>query len=212
MRHFSGLAAAAAALLGLGACSGTGQRAPNLAVFRYQHVANAHQVWFANPVVPVRGAEAVGFVAPRESPGFWAIFVLCSLNVTGNRLGRFHYDASRFEVEYDGRSFGPPQPYSLRLQGTAELNTPAATPAIASAIAAEIDEGPRAQVFGRGYYPDLNYRVAVYLPKELPDYAGEQLALRYAGEPAILIGNGHPPSDIPAVGGNGAGIAARCLP
>ena len=67
-------------------------------------------------------------------------------------------------------------------------------------------------MFARGYYPSLNYRIAVYVPKELPDYAGEQLALRYPGQQAIVIGNGHPPSDIPAVGGSGAGIAARCLP
>jgi hypothetical protein len=181
-------------------------------IIRYQHVANAHQVRFANPVTLAPSFPAVNFVAPLDSQGFWAIFVLCSLNVTGSSLASFHYDADRFQVDYDARSYGPLQPYAVRLQDTADLNTPADTPSIVNAVAAEIQEGPARHTFGRGYYPELNYRIAVFVPRALDDYAGEQLALRYAGQPTIAIGNGHPPSDLPAVGGKGAGVAARCLP
>lgn len=207
----SSRAASAAVLLFLSACSGSGTRPDNATVIRYQHVANAHQLRFANPVT-LAPSYPVNFVGPLDAQGFWAIFVLCSLNVTGSRQASFAYDADRFQVEYDTRSYGPLQPYTLRLQDSADLNTPADTPSIVSAVAAEVGQGPARRLFTRGYYPDLNYRIAVYVPKGLPDYAGEQLALRYGGQSAILIGNGHPPSDLRAVGGNGAGVAARCLP
>lgn len=210
MRTSAGRAAAAAALLVLAACSSTGPR--DVAIIRYQHVANAHQVRFASPVTLAPGYRPVGYVLPLDSQGFWAIFVLCSVNVTGARMASFRYDADAFQVEYDGRSYGLLQPYTLRLQDTADLNTPADTASLVSAVAAEVQEGPAIRHFARGYYPGLNYRIAVYVPKELPGYAGEQLTLRYAGAPAILIGNGHPPSDLPAVGGSGNGVAASCLP
>lgn len=212
MRHLSSKAAAASALLCLSACSGVGKQPSDVAIIRYQHVANVHQVRFANAVTLAPSFAPVHFVVPLDSSGFWAIFVVCSLNVTGSSLARFHYDADQFQVDYDAHSFGRLQPYTLRLQDTAELNTPADTASLVNAVAAEIQEGPSARWFGRGYYPSLNYRIAVYMPKALPGYAGEQLALRYAGQHAILIGNGHAPSDIPAAGGSGAGIAARCLP
>jgi hypothetical protein len=209
MRQTSSRALAAAVLFGLAACSST--RPQNVTVLRYQHVANAHQLRFGAPVT-LAPSYPVGYVMPLDSQGFWAIFVLCSINVTGSRLGSFRYDADRFEVEYGGHTYGPLQPYTLRLQDSSDLNTPADTASIVSAMAAEIQEGPARRVFARGYYPGLNYRIAVYVPKELPGYAGDELTLRYPGQPTVLIGNGHPPSDLPAVGGNGAGVASRCLP
>lgn len=212
MRHFSHNAAVASTLLCLSACSGMGTQPQDAVIVRYQHVANVHQVRFASPVTLAPSSDPVRFVMPLDPDGFWAIFVVCSLNVTGSPQARFHYDADQFEVEYGAHSFGRLQPYTLRLQDTADLNTPADTGSLVNAVAAEIQEGPSARWFARGYYPSLNYRIAVYMPKALPGYAGEQLALRYPGAHAILIGNGHPPSDIGAAGGSGAGIASRCLP
>jgi hypothetical protein len=92
------------------------------------------------------------------------------------------------------------------------LNNAADTLPIQDAIAAEIQEGPPEQIFQSGFYPDLNYRFAVFVPKALANYAGEELALTYQGQPAILVGNGKSPSDLPAVGGTAAGVAAACVP
>lgn len=212
MRHLSSKAAAGCALLLLSACSSVGTQPRDAAIIRYQHVANVHQVRFENPVTLAPAFDPIRFVMPLDPDGFWAVFLVCSLNVTGSALASFHYDADQFEVEYDARHFGRLQPYTLRLQDTADLNTPADTGSLVGAVAAEIQQGPSARRFARGYYPALNYRIAVYVPKALPGYAGEQLTLRYPGQRAIVIGNGHPPSDIRAVGASGAGVAARCLP
>ena len=69
----------------------------------------------------------------------------------------------------------------------------------AARIEYSIDEGARAEGILR---LDLN----------IPNEEGEPLKLQYIGQPSLALGNGHPPSDIPVVGGSGAGIAASCVP
>jgi len=210
MRKLSG--ATVLCWIGLAGCA-TNQPPPEqTVVFHYQHVANAHEIRFSSPVALARRYFPVDFVTPIDRHGFWAIFVVCGLDTRASVLPGFRYDVHQFAVEYGQQVFGPLQPYTLRVEGAAELNTSGDTAVLDSAIDAEIHVGPRTEVFRRGVYPDLNYRFAVYVPRALPGYAGQQLALRYAGQPAILRGNGHPPSDIPVVGGSGAGIAASCLP
>jgi hypothetical protein len=132
--------------------------------------------------------------------------------VTHHAARGFHYDVGRFQVEFEGQTFGALPPYTLRYQALPDLNTPADTAPILDAIAAEVQEGPPSQIFQPGFYPLLNYRFAVFVPKALANYAGEQLSLRYTGQPAIVVGNGYPPSDLPAAGGRTAGVAAACLP
>jgi hypothetical protein len=151
-------------------------------------------------------------VLPLESQGFWAVFVLCSVDVTGPAAPAFYYDVDRFRVQFGGRRFGPLRPYTLRLDDSVDLNTRTDTSAIVDAIAAEIHEGPPSQVFRHGFYPNLDYRFAIYVPQALPEYAGEELPLRYVGGHTLLLGNGTPPSNIPVAGGNGTGITARCRP
>jgi hypothetical protein len=182
----------------------------NTVVLHYQHVANVHRIDFRNPV-PLRRNEAIHFVQPLESQGFWAVFVLCSIDVTGTRVPDFYYDIDRFRVQFGGRRFGPLRPYTLRLDDSIALNTRTDTAAIVDAIAAEIHEGPPSQVFRHGFYTNLDYRFAIYV-QGLSDYAGEELPLRYVGSNTMVLGNGTPPSDIPVAGADGAGIAARCRP
>jgi hypothetical protein len=209
MRNFFRKILLLAALSGLAACSST-QQAGDAVVIHYQHVANAHEVRFATPLA--LAPRPARFVLPRNRQGFWAIFVLCSLDVRGAAVPRFVYDVNNFRIDYAGRELGPLRPYSLRFEDSAFLNGPPETPALANAIAGELQQGPSLQVFSHGFYPGLNYRIALFVPQGLVDYAGEQLRLSYRGQPSLLLGNGYPPYDIPAVGGSGAGVAARCLP
>jgi hypothetical protein len=195
----------------LAGCSSVDRGLRETVVLYYQHVANVHRIEFTNPV-PLRRNEAVHFVQPLASQGFWAVFVLCSVDVTGAAVPAFYYDVDRFRVEYGGQHFGPLRPYTLRLEDSIDLNTRTDTFAIVDAIAAEIHEGPPSQVFRHGYYRDLDYRFAIYVPQGLANYAGEELPLRYVGGKTMVLGNGTPPSDIPVAGANGAGITASCRP
>lgn len=199
----------AAPLMALAACSSPRPEPAAPVVIHYQHVANAHEVQFAAPLA--LAPHAAAWVMPRLRQGFWAIFVLCSMNVRSD-LRRFYYDVNDFRIDYPGRDDGPLRPFSLRYDDSPDLNTPGDTPALSGAIANELQHGPSQQTFGPGAYPALNYRIALFIPRGLDDYAGDQLALRYRGQRVLLLGNGYPPFDIPVVGGNGAGVASHCLP
>jgi hypothetical protein len=198
------------ALLALAACAGPKPRA--VAVLHYQHVANAHEIRFTNPIPLSAALYRVGYLSPVDSQGFWAIFVVCSADVNGRAQRGFHYSVNNFRVSHEGREFGGLPPFSLRYQRQVDLNNAGDTMPILDAIAAEIQEGPPELVFQSGYYPELNYRFAIFVPKALANYTGEQLTLTYKGQPAILAGNGKPPSDLHAVGGTAAGVAAACVP
>jgi hypothetical protein len=195
----------------LAGCTSVDPGLRDTVILHYQHVANVHRIDFRTPV-PLRRNEAVHSVLPLESQGFWAVFVLCSVDVTGPAAPAFYYDVDRVRVQFGGRRFGPLRPYTLRLDDSVELNTRTDTSAIVDAIATEIHEGPPSQVFRHGFYPNLDYRFAIYVPQDLPDYAGEELPLRYVGGHTLMLGNGTPPSDIAVAGGNGTGITARCRP
>ena len=199
-----------AALLALAACASPRPKA--VAVLHYQHVANAHEIRFTNPIPLSAALYRVGHLSPVDSQGFWAIFVLCNVDVNEHAQRGFHYSVNGFRVRHEGKEYGGLPPYSLRYQGQVDLNNTGDTMPILDAIAAEIQEGPPEQVFHSGFYPDLNYRFAIFVPKALANYAGEELALTYKGQPAILVGNGKPPSDLHAVGGTAAGVAAACVP
>jgi hypothetical protein len=210
MRKLSTYALALAGLLAAGCTSvDTGLR--NTVVLHYQHVANVHRIDFASPVLLPQRAP-VHAVLPLESEGFWAVFVLCSVDATGANIPSFYFDVDRFRVRYGKQRFGPLRPYTLRLEDTVDLNSRSDTPAIAAAIATEIQEGPSSQVFRHGFYSGLDYRFAIYVPRGLPDYSGDELTLRYEGGQTMLLGNGYLPSDIPVAGLGGMGIASRCRP
>lgn len=199
----------AAQLMALAACSSPRPEPAAPVVIHYQHVANVHEIRFATPLA--LSPHTASYVIPRLRQGFWAIFVLCSMNVRSD-LPRFYYDVDDFRIDYPGRDDGPLRPFSLRYDDAPDLNTAGDTPLLASAIAAELQHGPSQQSFGPGAYPALDYRIALFVPRGLDDYAGDQLALRYRGQRVLLLGNGYPPFDIPVAGGNGAGVAAHCLP
>lgn len=201
----------ALALLAAG-CSSVDTGLRHTVVLHYQHVANVHRIDFSSPVMPAQGSNPVHTVLPLESQGFWAVFLLCSVDATGTYIPSFYFDVDRFRVPNGKQDIGPLRPWTLRLDDTSELNTRADTPAIAQAIAMEIQEGPSSQVFRHGFYGSLDYRFAIYLPRGLPDYSGNALPLRYEGGQTLVLGNGYPPSDIPVAGLGGTGIASRCLP
>ena len=199
-------------LLALAACSSAPPDLRNTVVLHYQHVANVHQINFSTPVVVPGHADAVQFVMPLESDGFWAVFVLCSLDATGSGIPSFYFDVDHFRVVYGKQRYGPLKPYTLRLEDSVELNKRNDTRLIADAIAAEIQSGPLNEVFRHGHYPHLDVRFAIYIPRGLPGYSGDQLTLSYEGGPALALGNDSPPSDIPVAGLGGTGIASDCRP
>jgi hypothetical protein len=197
----------------LAACASIDPGLRYTTVLHYQHVANVRRIDFSTPVPLQRRPEPARFVQPLESEGFWAVFLLCGLDASGAGIPSFYLDVDRLRVAHGKERFGPLRPYTLRIDDSTDLNTVRDTPALARAIAAEIGAGLPSQVFRRGFYPHLDVRFAIYVPQGLPDYSGDELALRYKGSRSTMVlGNGRPPSSIPLAGLGGTGIASHCLP
>lgn len=182
----------------------------NVVSFQYDHVANTQEISFRRP--PVNSFNSVSTAPNRR--GFWAVFVLCSLDVQGKAIETFQYDASKFVIEYEGTTYGPLQPFEVVFGASPILNDASNTPLIAAAIAQEVQVGPSHQPFPRGFYPSLNYRIAILIPDALSSYRGEQLTLKYIGQPSISLGRGQRPTNINDIGSGPLGEQApsECRP
>jgi hypothetical protein len=198
-------------VLSTSGCTGVDRDLHNTVVLHYQHVANVHRIELVPPVALPHRAP-VHAVLPLAPDGFWAVFVLCGLDVTGATIPSFYFDVDRLRVAYGAHRYGPLRPYTLRLDDTADVNGRADTPRLAEAIAAELQRGPSSQVFRHGYHADPGIRVAIHVPAAPSDYAGGPLTLRYEGGQVLALGNDVPPADIGTAGPSGSGIAAHCLP
>jgi hypothetical protein len=201
-----------AGLLAAGGCASVDHDLRNTVVLHYQHVANVHRIDFTEPLVLPRRAEPVHFVQPLESTGFWAVFVLCSLDASGANIPSFYFDADRFRVQFGKQRFGPLPPYTVRLDDSVDLNTHRNTAVIAGAINEELRTGPSSQVFRHGFYPDLDIRFAIFIPQGLSDYAGTRLRLRYEGAQTLALVNDYPPASLDSAGPGGDAVSSHCLP
>lgn len=189
-----------AAILGAAALTGCPQcpddtlkeALSNVVVFKYEHVANIREIRFPEPT-RIHG-NSFNFVQPVDSYGFWAVFIICSLNVQGDAIKTFNYNTGNFFVEYDGETYGPLRPQQVRYGASPTGNSAADTPTVAAAIHRAVGLGPSTQPFPRGFYPSLNYRIAVLIPGKLLYYGNEQLDLKYGGQPSIVQGTGHSPA------------------
>lgn len=95
----------------------TGPEPLEAVAFQYDHVANVKRIHFTNPIAGVAG----NFVEPVNQGGFWAIFVICSLDVQGSELTSFNYNAGNFFVENGNTSYGAMQPFQVRYGASTTL-------------------------------------------------------------------------------------------
>jgi hypothetical protein len=166
----------------------------NVVVFQYDHVANVDLIRFNRDLVTASGTLSG---ARAISGGFWAVFVICSLDVQGNAFKErpFDYDVANFVVEHNGRTYGALEAFTLNAGGTT-WPTAADTQKAADAVADVVQIGPARQKFPRGLYPSLNYRIAILIKDRPPNYAGEQLTLKYVNHPSIMQGRGQRPATL----------------
>ena len=166
-------------------------------IFHYDHVANMDRINFTRPV-QIDKFYPTNLMTPFQEGGFWAIFVICSMDVEGREIQKFNYNISNFFVEYEGKNYGIAlQPYTVNIGGRPNNNEN--TPQVNAAIVSQLQGGPSTQYFPHGFYPSLNYRIAILIPHRLQAYRGEQLTLRYSGQPSIVsivVGGGNAPNPI----------------
>ncbi len=163
--------------------------------FQYDHAANIQNTIRFEAAVPLSPPlTSTNQVISKWLGGFWAVFVICSLDVRGTEIESFIYDQTKFYVEYGGNTYGALQPFTL-ITATEDEIGPQDTIVIESAISNTIGSGPSTKVFGPGLSPTLNYRIGIYVSD--PAAASKTLTLRYKGHPSILRSLGHNPVDLP---------------
>jgi len=183
------------ALLGLMGCQSAQIDLKKVVEFQYDHVADIQNtIRFAAPVPLSSTLTSTNQVISKWLGGFWAVFVICSIDVRGTEIESFTYDRTKFYVENGGKTYGALQPFNLITAAEDDIG-PADTSTIESAIVNTIGSGPSTHVFGPGLSSSLNYRVAIFISD--PTAANKVLTLRYKGHPSVLRGLGHSPADLP---------------
>lgn len=162
---------------------------------QYDHVVNIQNTIQFETTVPLSPPlTPTNQVISKWLGGFWAVFVICSLDVQGTEIESFTYDRTNFYVEYGGKTYGALQPFSLITTAEDDIG-PGETSVIENAIFSTIGSGPSTQVFGPGFSASLNYRIAIYIAA--PTAIDKVLTLHYKGQPSILRGRGKSPADLP---------------
>lgn len=146
--------------------------------------------------------------------GFWATFVVCNLSNTGSKAQTFHYDAHNLYVEYEGKKhfYRPLDPYTYTSLPGGIAGNAAVTPLVNAQFHNETVLGEINDHFPKGYYPSLDYRVAIYVTKSQTGQVDvdAQLLLRYQGHPTLML----PRNQAPVVlsPGKAASLATACRP
>jgi len=144
-------------------------------VMKYAHVAN------------VRSFQATVNGTQRQlvgtNPGsVWAIFDICSIDVQGNTLTGLNYSADKFIADAGSASYGAGTPGTINV---ASVPMPSNSADVDSALRDAFKLGPASQVLPKQFYPNLNYRVAIFVRDNPPGYTGGVMALRYDGAPQV---------------------------
>lgn len=162
---------------------------------QYDHVANIQSTIRFQTAIPLSPPlTPTNQVITRWLGSFWAVFVLCNLDVQGTDRESFTYDRSKFSVQYGGKTYGALQPYSVITVMEDDIG-PQDTSVIESAILNTIGLGPSMQGFGPGLHQSLNYRIAIFISDSIA--VDKVLTLHYSGQPLMLRGRGHRPATLP---------------
>lgn len=191
-------------------CRGVDIDLKKVVEFEYDHVANIQSTIRFGTAVPLSPPlTSTNQVISKWLGEFWAVFVICSLDVQGADITSFTYDRANFYVDYGGKTYGVLQPFSLITKTEDDIG-PRDTSVIESAIFSTIGLGPSTQVFGPGLSPSLNYRIAIYVSDSTA--ADKRLTLRYRGQPSILRARGQNPATLPGYTSGSPPLPGSCRP
>jgi hypothetical protein len=150
----------------------------------YVHVANVTEI-----------RAPAGSPTLRSHPyGFWAVFDVCTIDIAGSALAGFAYDADKFFVTEAGVDYGSDLPALVSL---GPLPPPAhgvrqSNDKMVRDFLDDVFPGPQVHHFSTQYqpptrfYPNLGWRIAVFLKERPNGYRTSPLDLKYKGTPEIV--------------------------
>lgn len=118
-----------------------------------------------------------------DNNSFWAVFEICSLDVQGSALSSgFNYSADKFFVEAASANYGVATPGNINV---ASVVMSSQSTQVTSAARDAFSLSPTTQLFPKQFYPNLKYRIAIFVKENPVGYHGESMTLKYDGQPQI---------------------------
>lgn len=142
---------------------------------KYAHVANVRMF---QATIDNSQRQLVG-VTPGS---FWALFDVCSIDVQGSTLTGFNYDVNRFVIDAGSAAYGAGTPGVINVSSVTHSSQ---SPVVLTAASSVFHLGPFAQYLPKQFYPNLRYRVAIFVRDNPSGYHGETMTLRYDGQPQV---------------------------
>ncbi len=139
---------------------------------KYTHVANVKDFQY----------QSNGYSVSQGA--FWAIFDICSLDVQGSSLASsgFNYNAERFYIEEGSTKYGPTAPGNINVSS---VSMSSQNPRVLDAARGIFSLSPKFETFPKQFYPNLKYRIAVFVKENPTGYRGESMTLKYDGQPHV---------------------------
>lgn len=185
-RLFSALFLALSGMPLLQGCAEIDQNVKKAVWMKYTHVANVRMFQTQS------GVSQTQFVGTGTN-SFWAVFDLCTLDVQGSSLSGFSYNANNFFIDAGSASYGSSTPGNVNAGGSALSSQ---DPQVINAVRQAFSLSPTPQFFPKQFYPNLRYRIAIFVRENPSGYQGGSMTLKYSGQPqvAALVENVSPGS------------------
>ncbi|MER2514196.1 MAG: hypothetical protein ABTQ25_17570 [Nitrosomonas ureae] len=142
---------------------------------KYVHVANVKS--FQTQV----GASQSQLVGVTNG-SFWAIFDVCTLDIQGSALTDFNYDASKFFIDGGSANYGAGNPGNVNV---ASVVMSSQSSQVLDAVHNAFSLSPVTQFFPKQFYPNLKYRIAIFVKENPAGYTGDVMTLKYDGQPQV---------------------------
>lgn len=142
---------------------------------KYAHVANVRmfQATIDNSERQLAGVD---------NGSFWALFDVCSVDVQGSSLTGFTYHVDHFFIDAGSASYGAGNPGVVNVSSVTQSSQSAL---VLDAASRSFQLGPRTQFLPKQFYPNLRYRIALFVRERPAGYQGEVMTLRYNGQPQV---------------------------
>ena len=171
---------AAALLQGCQGCTQDPQIQENLkkAVWiKYTHIANVKRFQ------PNMG-NSIQYNGVNND-GFWAVFEICSIDVSGSALTGFTYNIGKFEIELPAGNVSKSTP-GLVARSDAQAR-PSPGPEVDGVVRAALEKGPVTQFLGKQLHDKPGFRFAILLNNNPAGYQNTAMDLDYLGQPEAAV-------------------------
>lgn len=144
-------------------------------VMKYVHVANVQMFQTRN------GNTQSQFVGVNNG-SFWAVFEICTLDVQGSALNGFSYNTDSFYIDAGNAKYSSATPDTINVSS---VTMSSQAPLVIEAARNAFSLSPTTQFFPKQFYPNLKYRIAIFVKENPAGYHGEAMTLEYNGQPAV---------------------------